>query len=138
MKYIAALFPAVEGGYSIEFPDFPEAFSQGDEFAEAVEMGQDALNIAVEEYTRENRPMPRPSSLAEVWQWAESQRQEPGIVAGGEIMYQIFTAPAAIQPPVRINVSLARSVLQNLDSKARALGMSRSSFIAAATQAYPA
>lgn len=137
-KYIAALLPAVEGGYSIEFPDFPEAFSQGDDFAEAVEMGEDALSIAVEEYTRAKRNLPEPSSLAEVRAWAESQRQQPGIVANGEILYQMYTAPSVELTPVRINISLAKSILERLDSKAKALGMTRSGFIAAATQAYPA
>ena len=47
-SYFAVFLPVREGGYAVEFPDIPEAFTQGDTIEECVIMGTDVLNIAVE------------------------------------------------------------------------------------------
>ena len=63
MRYFAVLYPALEGGYAVEFPDFPEALTQGDTLEEAIDMADDALGITIEEYTKAKRDLPEPSTL---------------------------------------------------------------------------
>ncbi|MDR2076149.1 MAG: type II toxin-antitoxin system HicB family antitoxin [Desulfovibrio sp.] len=41
--YFAVFIPAREGGYSIAFPDFPEAISQGEDLSECMVMAAAAL-----------------------------------------------------------------------------------------------
>jgi predicted RNase H-like HicB family nuclease len=136
--YFAVFIPAKEGGYSIAFPDFPEAISQGEDLSECMVMAADALALTVEEYVKARRELPRPSSLEDAQAWWERDRvEEPsGIDAGRATLFQLFAAPEMDSTPVRISVSLAKSVLASVDQKARLLGFTRSGLLAAAALAY--
>lgn len=50
-----------EGGFTVTFPDVPEAITEGDTEAEARERAEDALVTALSFYTDEGRPLPLPS-----------------------------------------------------------------------------
>ena len=134
--YFAAIFPTKEGHFTVEFPDFPEAFTQGATLDECMVMGKDVLDITVEEYAKARKPLPQPSNLQQVKAWAETQRHEPGIQSDGDFLYQMFAAPSVERTPVRINLSLAKYILAAIDAKAQALGMTRSGFVAEAAMAY--
>jgi antitoxin HicB len=45
----------------VSFPDIPEAHTQGIDRAEALEMGKEALELAMEFYFEDRRPVPAPS-----------------------------------------------------------------------------
>ncbi len=95
MRYLAVLYPAAEGGYAVEFPDFPEAITQGDTLEEAIGMAADALKIVVEEYARARRELPAPSTLEQVKAVAGREMATArGIDAGREPIFQPITAPA--------------------------------------------
>jgi metal-responsive CopG/Arc/MetJ family transcriptional regulator len=51
-------------------------------------------------------------------------------------MFQFFAAPETDATPVRVSVSLAKSVLASVDQKAKLFGMTRSGLLAAAALAY--
>lgn len=51
-----------EGGFTVTFPDVPEAISYGQTEAEAREMAEDALATALSLYTEDGRALPSPSS----------------------------------------------------------------------------
>jgi antitoxin HicB len=44
------------------FPDIPEAITQGDNRAHALEMAAEALAVSMEFYFEDNRPVPMPSA----------------------------------------------------------------------------
>ncbi|MDR3361270.1 MAG: type II toxin-antitoxin system HicB family antitoxin [Desulfovibrio sp.] len=138
--YFAVFIPAREGGYSIAFPDFPEAISQGEDLSDCMLMAADALALTVEEYGKARRELPPPSNLEDAQAWWEREREredEPsGIDAGRPALFQLFAAPEMDATPVRISVSLTKSVLAGADQKAKLLGLTRSGFLAAAAQAY--
>jgi predicted RNase H-like HicB family nuclease len=134
--YIAVFMPTKEGMYAVEFPDFPEALTEGEDLDDCMVMAADALAVTVEEYVKARRTLPVPSSLEQVKAWAAGERKDEGSAPEGEFFYQLFAAPEVDAVPVRISVSLAKSVLDNVDKKARALGLSRSGLLAAAAQAY--
>lgn len=54
-------FIEYNGGFVVKFRDVPEALTQGKDFAEAVEMAQDALRTAMEFYDENGKPRPTPS-----------------------------------------------------------------------------
>lgn len=60
-------YPAVfepterEGGFTVSFPDVPEAISEGGDLADAREMAADALGIVLLTYLEQGRPLPLPS-----------------------------------------------------------------------------
>src|SRR5437660_537370 len=53
--------PQPEGGFTVSFPDVPEAITQGDTEAEAAAMAGDALVTALSFYTDNAERLPRPS-----------------------------------------------------------------------------
>lgn len=48
-------------GFAVLFRDVPEAMTQGDNFADALDMAKDALKTAMEFYDEDNKPRPNPS-----------------------------------------------------------------------------
>ncbi len=59
--YPARLVPESDGGFSVTFPDVPEAITQGETEAEALAMAEDALVAALSFYTDDGRALPPPS-----------------------------------------------------------------------------
>ncbi len=59
--YVVTVEP--EGGFSISFPDVPEAISQGETEEEVRVMAVDALVSALSFYTDASEPLPRPSAV---------------------------------------------------------------------------
>lgn len=59
--YPYELLPQPEGGFTVTFPDVPEAITQGDTEKEAAAMAEDALVTALSFYTDRAEPLPRPS-----------------------------------------------------------------------------
>lgn len=62
MRYPAHFEPAPEGGFVVTFRDIPEAITQGDTEAEALEMAKDVLVSAMDFYFEDRRSVPKPSA----------------------------------------------------------------------------
>ena len=56
------LTPQPEGGFTVTFPDVPEAVTQGEDEDEAAAMAEDALVTALSFYTDNAERLPRPSA----------------------------------------------------------------------------
>ena len=54
--------PQPEGGFTVTFPDVPEAITEGDTAGEARERAEDALVTALSFYTDDGRKLPAPST----------------------------------------------------------------------------
>lgn len=134
--YFAAFLPTVEGGYFVRFPDVPEAFTQGEDFGDAMEMAADVLEIAVEEYLCARKDLPPPSSLEAVIAWAEEHCHDAGLLADKNYHVQGFAVPDMDMTPVRVSVSIAKSVLQAIDQKAKMANLTRSGLLVEAAKAY--
>ena len=59
--YPYELLPQPEGGFTVTFPDVPEAITQGDTEKAAAATAEDALVTALSFYTDHAEPLPRPS-----------------------------------------------------------------------------
>ncbi|MHA3902006.1 type II toxin-antitoxin system HicB family antitoxin [Castellaniella sp. WN] len=62
MFYPAHFEEAPEGGFVVTFRDIPEAITQGDTEAEALEIAADALLTAMDFYFEDRRPVPPASA----------------------------------------------------------------------------
>jgi antitoxin HicB len=60
MRFPANFVPAKEGGFVVTFPDIPEAITQGDNEADAMQAAQDALETALDFYFEAERQVPAP------------------------------------------------------------------------------
>ena len=135
--YIAGFVPE-EGGYTVYFPDFPEIHTEGDCLTEATENAADALRALLEAMTRDNDPVRPPSGLEEVKAAVRLQREEDGLPYPEETLYQLVLAPNLDATPVRINISVPKGALMEIDEKAKAAGYSRSAFLTHAALEYRA
>jgi antitoxin HicB len=61
MKYAVKLLPDPKQGYTVTFPDVPEAITEGNTLEEALERASEALEAALSFYIDENRDIPKPS-----------------------------------------------------------------------------
>lgn len=55
-----AIFEPEDVGYVVTFPDVPEAITDGDSLAEAMEYAVDALEVSLSEYINRRREIPQP------------------------------------------------------------------------------
>lgn len=61
--YPCVLAPEEGGGFSVSFPDVPEALTCGDDRTEALAMAEDALAVALGAYVRAREDIPSPGPL---------------------------------------------------------------------------
>ncbi len=136
--YYVSIVPVKEGGYTASIYDFPEAITQGDTIEEAIEMAEDTLAISAEEYTRERRPIPAPSSFEVIKQKTlqEMEEYKEHIDTSRDVFYQLLKMPNVETKPVKISVSFPKNVLEQIDKKAESYGMTRSGFLAQSALAY--
>ena len=132
MYYLATLFPAKEGGFTVMYKDFPEALSEGKSFEEATANAREVLALTMEEYVREGREIPAPTETPDML-WA--RRQLPGNRA--EPVFVAVEAPeGGDTTPVRTSISFTKAILVKIDQHAEMLGMTRSGYLSTAGLAY--
>lgn len=134
--YYMAFIPTEQGEYIILSPDFQEVASQGTTLSECMEMSMDALQIVAKEYVRRKEPMPEPCDLQKAKVRIREELERLGGALGKDSIFQLVPAPDANMAPVRISATFPRMTLDIIDTKAKAHGMTRSGFLAAAAQAY--
>ena len=62
-EYPALFAPQVDGGYTVTFPDFPEAVAEGDTVEEASKHAAEALTLSIEGRLAEKQQIPEPSLI---------------------------------------------------------------------------
>lgn len=62
LRYPYDMTPQPGGGWTVTFPDVPEAITQGDTAEEVARMAQDALAVALSFYVEAGQPFPKPSA----------------------------------------------------------------------------
>ena len=134
--YIAGFVPSPGGGYHITVPDVPNCFTCADTLEEGMEMATDVLAMMLRDLTESKRPAPEPSPLPAVRDMVTRELRSIECEAAGEILYQLVPAPALDMVPVKLSISMPRAVLAEVDAKAKALGYTRSGFLAHAAQVY--
>ena len=127
--YFAVFCPEASGGYTVWFPDVPEANTQGNDLGEAMFLAADALRESLEEYAAARRPFPAPSPLAEVQAAAQASIRELGITPAGPLVYPPVVMPNLDATPVKLGISMPRNVLAEIDRRAKLAGMTRSGFV---------
>ncbi len=64
-SYPCVLSPEEDGGFSVSFPDVPEAITCGDDRSDAIAMAEDALAGALAGYVQEQWDIPHPGPVSE-------------------------------------------------------------------------
>ncbi|MDR2876216.1 MAG: type II toxin-antitoxin system HicB family antitoxin [Methylobacillus sp.] len=110
--------------HGMQFPDFPGCFSAADDWQDIPRMAQEAVECHM---AGENLPLPDATSL-------EKLANHPGYMEGIWMLVDIDVS--RIDPtPQRINVSIPRNLLTEIDAYASSRGATRSGFLAEAARA---
>ncbi|MDR1398070.1 MAG: type II toxin-antitoxin system HicB family antitoxin [Desulfarculales bacterium] len=137
LKYIAAFMQEDDGIFSVFFPDVEGAITQGEDFSQAYDMAVDALREALLFRVSNNKPFPQISPLEQVREKVKYFHEQEGFTYDeSRVLYQLIPAPSLDKKPVRINITVPHADLQEIDNKARDLGMARSAFLVSAAKAY--
>ena len=137
--YVAALVPestADGGGFSVYIPDVPNAVTSGESVPDAIVMAEDVLRMMLQDLVMERKEIPVPSSLERVREMVRAIRKEDGLAYPEETIYQHIAAPALDMAPVKVTISLPKAILEEIDERAKALGFTRSGFLAHAAQSF--
>jgi predicted RNase H-like HicB family nuclease len=125
-RYVALLHLDATGGYGISVPDFPGCISAGNSMAEAADQGALALRLHVEGMMEDGEAIPEPRP-------AEALKKiKPDWFEGATIVLVPLLPPRI--GAERLNISLDRNLVREIDAAAKALGMNRSAFLAEGAQ----
>ena len=119
--YIGLIRKDKKSDYGVEFPDFPGCITAAKTLAEAHAIAQEALNAHIEFLAEDGEIIPEPSLLEEII----SKKTNKGAVA---IVVEAIN-PYSVK---RVNLTFREDILDKIDRFAKAKGLTRSSFLAAA------
>ena len=134
--YIAGIVPEEEGGFSVYFPDIPTVAAAGETIEEAIGNATEGLFVALRGIAEQNGGVPSPSPLGEVRDRVRAEREADELPYPDETIYQYIAAPSLSMVPVRVNVTIPKASLEEIDTKAKLYGFTRSGFLAHAAQQY--
>ncbi|MCX8521610.1 MAG: type II toxin-antitoxin system HicB family antitoxin [Rhodoferax sp.] len=129
VKYAAVLEAQPEGGFTVTFPDIPEAITEGDTREEALFHAADVLTLCLDERIESGDAVPvasklkggiwvEPSAAVQAAFAVRAARQEQGRSLA-ELARSMGTSWAAAQ---KLESPCANPTLRQLDRAARALG----------------
>ncbi len=129
-RYVALVHRSTgkKASWGVSFPDFPGCIAVENGFEEAADAAAEALRFHVEGMLSDGLAIPRPRRFADI-------AADPEL---SEDLQGALVALVPLLPPSegaeRVNVSLDRGLLREIDAVAKSLGSSRSGFLAAAAR----
>ena len=109
-SYPCILHPEEGGGFCVSFPDVPGALTGGKDRAEALEMGKDALGVALAGYIHERWDIPVPSPVAK----GQVLVAVPPIVAAKLALYTAMREQGITKVALAARLGLSESVVRRL------------------------
>ena len=112
MRYVYPCLLKTEegGGFFVSFPDVPGANTCGDDQAEALEMAEDALGVALAGYVHERWDIPLPSPTAS----GQIPVAVPPLVAAKLALYSAMREQGVTKTALAIRLDLSESVVRRL------------------------
>jgi predicted RNase H-like HicB family nuclease len=129
MHYVAVIEKEPDSAFGVWFPDVEGCFSAGDMLDDAVANAAAALRQHAEAMESAGRRVPPPRSIDEVLR----DEDVAASVEGGAVLFAVPLLADAGRT-VRINISLDKALVDQIDSAASARGLTRSAFLAQAAR----
>lgn len=115
--------------YGMWFPDMPGCFPATDELADLPQDAMSALRLHVEVLESAGLPVPEPRPFEEVMR---DEDVRTALAGGGSALLIPLLADAG--RTVRVNISLDKGLVDQIDDAASARGLTRSAFLAQAAR----
>lgn len=123
--YIALIHKDAASDYGISFPDLPGCVSAGSSLEEARIMAAEALALHLEGLAGDGEAAPEPTSLDQIMSNSEHR---DGVAI-------LVDPPRTVAKSLRLNITLADDLVEEIDRRAEAQGLTRSAFLARAARA---
>lgn len=126
MQFIVVLHTDDHEHYGATVPDLPGCFSGGDSLGEVLESVQEAIDLHVMGLIEEGHGVPKAKSIAE-------HHVNPDFAGG---IWAVVNVPVEryYGPAEKLNITLPKLLLAQIDDYTRAHGLTRSGFLAHAAQ----
>lgn len=124
--YYALVHKDAGSAYGISFPDLPGCFGASDSEGDLAAAAQTALAL----YAQDEPSLPEPRSIPQL----QGDRAIKAELAAGAVLLAVPLIVVARK--ARYNVMLDVDLVAGVDYQARALGISRSEFLAASVRAH--
>jgi predicted RNase H-like HicB family nuclease len=118
VEYIAYLHKDKKSDFGVSFPDFPGCVTAGSTLEEARRLAGEALAMHVAGMREDGEAVPKPSTLDDL-------RSDPAMKGAVAFLTEL-REPEKV---VRINITVRKSQIAEIDRRARAKGLTRSSYI---------
>ena len=127
--YLGVVEKDADSAHGIWFPDMPGCFPAADEFDDLPRAAAELLRQHVEALESNGRAVPAPRSVVE----AIGDKEVRKALKGGATTMLV---PLLADPgrTVRVNVTVERGLLDQIDEAAEARGLTRSAFLAQAAR----
>ena len=109
-SYPCILHPEEGGGFWVSFPDVPSALTGGEDRAEALEMAEDALGVALAGYVHERWDIPVPSAAVK----DQVLVAVPPVVAAKLALYTAMREQGITKVALAARLGLSESVVRRL------------------------
>jgi predicted RNase H-like HicB family nuclease len=129
VNYVAVIEKEPDSAFGVWFPDVEGCFSAGDTLDEAAANAAAALRQHAEAIESAGRRIPAPRSIDEV----RLDEDVAASVEGGAVLFAVPLLADAGRT-VRINISLDKALVDQIDTAASARGLTRSAFLAQAAR----
>lgn len=127
--YLGVVEKDADSAFGMWFPEVPGCFPASDDFEDLPRVAAEMLRMHVEALESNGRGLPASRPLAEVMADREVRRS---LKAGATTMLvPLFADPGRT---VRVNVTVDRGLLDQIDEAAEARGLTRSAFLAQAAR----
>jgi predicted RNase H-like HicB family nuclease len=128
MASVLAFVHEENGSYGISFPDFPGCVSGGRSLDEVMRKGADALAFHIDGMVEEGIALPEPRSFAAI----RGDRTLAAAMKGALLTAVTIDLPTKIE---RVNITIEKRLLEQIDRAAAAEGGNRSQWLANAARA---
>ena len=129
MRYVAVVEKDADSAFGVWFPDVEGCFSAGDTLEEAAANATVALRQHTEALESAGRRLPAARTVDDVLR----DRDVKASIKQGAVLFAVPLLADAGRT-VRINISLDKSLVDQIDIAASARGLTRSAFIAQAAR----
>jgi predicted RNase H-like HicB family nuclease len=123
-RYPAVLRHDDDTDYAVSFPDLPGCIAVGSSPEEALQAAEDALTFHLEGLIQERIAAPTPCALGDLMNGSRPDNAVLLVLSG--------RPPKA--PAVRVNITLDKNLLAEIDEAAAEAGTTRSGFLAEAAR----
>ena len=127
--YVAVIEKDADSAFGVWFPDMPGAYGAADEFDDIMKAAGQALRHHVEALETAGKDVPAPRAYEAVM---TSDEVRTAVKEGSTVIVVPLLADGG--RAVRVNISMERGLVEQIDAAAEARGLTRSSFLAEAAK----